>query len=394
MDKVDISILPNLLLPIERIYSSTKVTWDGWPTDFKRFLRNSLDWDSSPGWPWKKHYPTNRDLFGFDGVDLDDSRVAMVEYAAKQRWLELMDGPVADPIFCFIKPEPHKKSKVEKKAWRLISGVGLTDSIIDRILFGKWLDEMIRRWPEIPSKAGWSPQRGGFKWIARSFKQFGIEPASIDKSSWDWTVNEWHIALIENLIPRMIFGITDEWKRIFKNRMRATYHAGYPVFKMTCGCEFTQLVTGIQKSGCLGTIGFNSIAQVQDHLAAGGFEDDILYSLGDDTAQDKAIINGAYLEGLRSTGALVKEVDYGFPIVFGGHRFDEETCVPAYRSKHMFILHHLNPKFAFETLDSYRHLYALDDEVGAYLEQQALRLFGPSNLLSREYLRDWYLAME
>lgn len=389
---VEIENLPDVVNTLERIYISTKVIWDGWPDDFGKFLRESLDWNASPGWPWKKHYPTNRDLFLFDGVNLDETRVAMVEYAVRQRWNALLKGVEADPIFLFIKPEPHKISKVLKKSWRLISGVGLTDTLVDRILYGKWLDEMIKRWPEIPSKAGWSPQQGGFKWMARAFR--GKTPVSIDKSAWDWTVNEWHVGVIERLVPRMIFGTNETWRTIFRNRMRAMFHAGYPRFKENCGCEFVQQVTGIMKSGCLGTIGFNSILQQADHLAAGGSEFDLFFCLGDDTVQEDTGVDEEYMRRLKKTGAIVKEVDVGFPIKFGGHEFDENSCVPAYRSKHMYALHHLNPKFSAETLDSYRHLYALDDEVSEFLEHQTLMIHGPTGMPSRQYLCDWYLAME
>lgn len=323
---------------------------------------------------------------------MDTARVKMIEDAVVRRWNELLDEPTADPIFLFVKPEPHKKSKVEKRSWRLISGVGITDNIIDRILYGDWLDCMIRKWIEIPSKAGWAPQRGGFNWISKAFR--GVEPMCIDKSSWDWTVQGWHVDVLQQLIPRMIFGTTEEWQRVFDNRIKAMFYPGVPRFKTTCGCEFVQLVKGILKSGGLGTIGFNSILQFADHLAIGGSEKSIFFSLGDDTAQESEQRNDIYLEALKETGALVKEVDFGFPLRFGGHDMHEGFCTPAYRQKHAFELHYLDTKVAFETIESYRHLYALDPEVSIYLEQQALKMFGPSNVLSRQYLRDWYLALE
>lgn len=377
---------------LERIYSCTKVSYNGWPSDFGKFIRDSVDWNSSPGWPWKRSYPTNRDLFGFDGVAVLPERVAMVEAAVYQRWMDLTSRPVADPIHLFIKQEPHKKSKAEKLSWRLISGVGLTDSLVDRLLYGNWLDKLIESWPEIPSKAGWAPQLGGFKWLSKAFR--GKTPVSIDKSSWDWTVNSWHVNVIKRLVPRMIFGRGDGWDSVFENRILALYGAGHPIFKPSCGCEFVQLVDGIQKSGMLATIGFNSIWQVAVHLAAGGTEDQLLFSLGDDTVQEKPRDLTGYVEKLSKVGALVKEVDVGWPIVFGGHKITEDVCLPAYRGKHMFALSYLDEKVGFETLESYRHLYALDDEVSPFLEQLVIRKYGVKNVLSREYLRDWYLAME
>jgi hypothetical protein len=379
-------------MPLERVYAPTKVVWKGWPQDFRQFILKTTEWQASPGWPWKKHYPTNKDLFLFDGLNVDPGRVVMVEEAVKRRWNELLDGPVADPIFLFVKPEPHKLSKVEKRSWRLISGVGITDTIIDRILYGDWLNKLVEKWQEIPSKAGWAPQMGGYKWIAKAFR--GKEPMCIDKSSWDWTVQKWHVDVIRALIPRMHFGVTAEWQKVLDNRLTALYHAGIPRFKTTCGCEFVQLVTGIQKSGMLGTIGFNSIWQFADHLAVGGGEDDLFFSLGDDTAQEAMARTDIYMDALKTTGALVKEVDFGFPLVFGGHQITEGRSVPSYRAKHAFSLHYLEDKVAFETLESYRHLYAMDEEFSEYLEQQTIRMFGPANVMSQQYLRDWYQALE
>lgn len=391
-EKYNPETLRPVIMPLERVYAATKVVWKGWPEDFSKFVRDHVEWQSSPGWPWKKHYPTNKDLFLFDGINVDPGRVRMVEEATKRRWRELLDGPEADPIFLFVKPEPHKRSKAEKRAWRLISGVGITDTLIDRILYGDWLDNMIQKWQYIPSKAGWAPQMGGFKWIAKAFR--GKQPMCIDKSSWDWTVQGWHVDVIRALIPRMLFGLTPEWRRVFENRITALYEPGIPRFKTSCGCEFVQLVRGIQKSGLLGTIAFNSIWQFAAHLAVGGDEHDLFFSLGDDTAQESLNLSELYVEALGSTGAIVKQVDFGFPMVFGGHDITEKMCRPSYRAKHAFELHYLEEKVARETLDSYRHLYALDDQFSEFLERQTIKMFGPADVLSREYLRDWYIALE
>lgn len=377
---------------LERTFCSTKIVWSGWPTDFHKFIRDSIDWNSSPGYPLKTRYPTNREVFGFNGVSCDATQLALVEMMVRNRWEELLEGPTADPIHLFIKPEPHKKAKIEKKAYRLISSVSLIDTIVDRILYGEWLDEVIKRWIETPSKAGWSPQQGGYRWMAKAFR--GLEPVSIDKSSWDWTVNSWHVDFLERLLPRMVFGRTEDWNIVFKNRMTATFRAGYPVFKTQCGCTFEQLVDGIMKSGMLATIILNTICQYGTHIAAGGSSKTLLMAIGDDTVQDGRYVTSEYIERLRKTGAIIKEQDWGWPIKFAGHEITENSCVPAYRAKHMFCLKYLDPKLAFETMESYRHLYALDDEVSVFLEKQALALFGPEDLLSREYLREWYESYE
>lgn len=384
--------LPQILNQLETTYSCTKVCAQGYPTDFEKLIREVVDWNASPGWPWRANYPTNRDLFLFDGVRCDAVRVKMVEAAVQQRLADLLEGPKADPIFVFIKPEPHKVSKRDKKSWRLISGVGLTDTLVDRLLYGNWLDKLVQKWNAVPSKAGWTPSGGGYLWMAKAFR--GQLPMSIDKSSWDWTVNKWHIDIIKQLIPRMVFRRSEQWDVIFKNRMSSLFDANQPVFKTRCGCEFTQLVDGIMKSGTLGTIGFNSIWQFASHIAIGGDPEEVFFSLGDDTTQEAVRLRERYVEMLQKTGCIVKEIDVGFPIKFGGHEFSEDGCVPAYRAKHMFNLLYLDPKVARETMDSYQHLYALDPEVLDFLQERIVDLFGVEAVLSKEYLEYWYKSLE
>jgi len=395
IERLDIESLKStnfIVDQLELAYQKTKIEYRGWPQDYAKFIRDSVDWNASPGWPWKRNYPTNRDLFLFDGVQCDPLRVAMVEMAVRQRWLDLITGPKSDPIYCFVKPEPHKISKVQKKSWRLISGVGLTDTLVDRILYGDWLDAMIKNWAEIPSKAGWTPSGGGFLWMAKTFR--GRKPVSIDKSAWDWTVNYWHVSIIERLVPRMIVGRDSEWDYVFSNRIQSMFMAGNPVFKMQCGCEFTQLVTGIMKSGCLGTIAFNSIWQYASHLAVGAPPHSLLYSLGDDTVQEEMNNMQYYVEMLGKTGAEIKEIDAGYPIKFGGHTFDLGGCVPSYRNKHLFSMKYLEDNVMLETLVSYQHLYALDPNMLRFIQTVMVRYFGPTSILSQDYLKNWYLALE
>lgn len=377
---------------LELLYKSTKIEYSGWPKHFHTFIRQNVDWNASPGWPWKRNYPTNRDLFLFDGAMCDPLRVAMVEQAVRTRWEELKQAPKADPIFCFVKPEPHKKSKAEKKSWRLISGVGLTDTLVDRILYGEWLERLVKSWPDIPSKAGWAPSGGGYRWLAKTFR--GRTPLSIDKSAWDWTVNFWHVSIIERLIPRMIVGRDSDWNAVFSNRIQSLFMAGHPVFKFQCGCEFTQLITGIMKSGCLGTIGFNSIWQMAAHIAVGADPTMVFHSLGDDTAQEMINPLNLYIEAIARTGAEVKEYDVGNPVKFGGHEFSETCCKPAYRNKHLYSLKYVEEKVLRETLDSYQHLYALDRDMLRFIQTVMVKNYGPSSILSREYLENWYEGRE
>ncbi len=382
-----------LLRRMEDLFGPSKVVMGGWPEDFEKFVIKSVDWNASPGWPWRQWAPTNRDVFGFDGLRCDPVKLKMVEQAVARRWVQLESEPEADPIYIFIKPEPHKISKKLKKSWRLISSVGLTDTLIDRILYGNWLDKMIDVCLEIPAKAGWTPQRGGYKWMSKVFRN--SQPLSIDKSCWDWTVLEWHVRFLERFVPCMVLFTNSEWKTVFLNRMKALFYKGEVKYKLNCGCVFTQLVTGIQKSGCLGTIGFNSLWQAADKEVATNFEDTILFSLGDDTVEEQPKMPlQHYLNNLRRTGAIVKEYDLGFPIKFGGHEFTETTCVPSYTAKHMYNLLHLDEQVAEETLTSYQFLYGFEENIRPFVQKLALEVAGPPAVLSDNYLWNWYTGID
>jgi len=349
---------------------------------------------ASPGWPYKRQYGTNKDLFGWDGFKAKEERLAMVVSAAESRLKQLEEEPVADPIYLFVKPEPHKLKKKKLGAWRLISGVGLIDTLVDRALYGHLLDRLTGKYRTVPSKGGWAPQRGGYRLIQRSF----VNPMAIDKSAWDWTVQEWMVEVLREVLPRLIVGVTEGWRNMLANRFVALYSLA--VFKPQCGCEFAQLVTGIQKSGCLGTLAFNSIWQYACHVLAlsrGKLADPgAFFCLGDDTIQESfsnPMATERYMAELAHTGCVVKEADFGWPTTFAGHKIAREdvacTCEPAYTSKHLYGLRFLNEETRKETLISYQQLYALKPDF-LELVQKILVREDVSLVTSRERLEWWY----
>ncbi len=118
--------------------------------------------------------------------------------------------------------------------------------------------------------------------------------------------------------------------------------------------------------------------------------------MGDDTVQETVPNLEEYLNRLSKTGCIVKEVDVGMPIKFGGHEFSEQGCVPSYRGKHMFNLLYLNdnPTIEKSTLESYQHLYSLDKQPLRFLHNLVIDFYGPESVLSEEYLEDWYRKLE
>ena len=70
-----------------------------------------------------------------------------------------------DPIKVFVKQEPHKMSKIKQERYRLISGVSLVDTLVDRLLL-QWLAQnVVEHVGETPSRIMISSIVGNFKLI-------------------------------------------------------------------------------------------------------------------------------------------------------------------------------------------------------------------------------------
>jgi len=369
--------------------------------EFEQMVLETVDWTTSPGWPYRDSFSTNGELFGWDGVGVRPDRVMMMQEAVKQR-IDVLRGDIeADPIYLFIKPEPHTKRKLDMGAYRLISGVGVIDRLVDEILYGRFLAKMVKNWEVIPNKAGWTPQMGGYRWVLDRI----VKPAAVDKSAWDWTMQGWIVKILEKLLVRLMkfrkirgSDVMEEYERILKNRFMALFL--YPTYKTAGGNVVEQRVYGIQKSGCLGTIGFNSIAQVALHLLAvirSVAPVPLPMALGDDTIQDIHQLKreewDRYIEELGKTGCIIKEVEYRF--LFAGHEMFRTHVEPCYREKHLYTLIYAGGEELPELLMSYQFLYgySLDQDMRDVI-LELIRQYNPLQERSEAYIRNWYRGDE
>lgn len=341
-----------------------------------------IDWDSTPGCcSLKALGTTNREIFGWDGVSCDPERVEFVRGAVRARFDQLARGErVADPLNVFIKREPVKKSKEEKGAYRLISGVSLIDCLVDRILFGWLLRVCLDTVLETPSMIGWSPIRGGWRFITRFFA--GKPVVSIDKQAWDWTVIEWMIKDFITFLKALPYNPPQWWLDMVQLRMELLYR--YAVFQFQDGTVLEQGEWGIQKSGSLLTIILNTVLQIMLHYRARPKKKTKILGMGDDTSQEEPDDLDGYIKALERLGPKIKEAKVQHWVEFAGFAFLQKSCVPAYWKKHMYTLKYSeNP---VETLQSYQILYAHDPEMFAYLEAELAR-FGARYALPRHWCR-------
>lgn len=289
----------------------------------------------------------------------------------------LGEQDVADPIFVFVKPEPHKVAKLEEGRLRLISAVSLVDTMVDRVLFG-WLGKAILdNVGKTPVYVGWSPALGGWRTIAQLFSS---EVLCVDKSAWDWTVPDFLVDALLELVLSLQVDRPPWWESLVRARFRLLFEK--PVYRFQDGFEIAQANKGVMKSGCYLTIILNSFGQLLLHacvmLEMGlSPEYSLPIILGDDTAQElRNLPLQEYIANIESYGFKVK-YEVRKDVEFAGFIYRADSCTPAYFKKHLYRME-FSENLA-EYLESMQMLYAYHP-AGAFFRKVANKLAPQSSL--------------
>lgn len=318
---------------------------------FQHFTRvvENLDWSSSPGYPYLLTYSTNALMFQVVDGKPSIEALTRVWGLVSQRLL----NRDADPVRLFVKPEPHKQSKLDSHRYRLISSVSVIDQIVDHMIFGDFNKAVINNYMMLPSKVGWSPYKGGWK-IVPAFRMIAT-----DKTAWDWTVKEWLVNSefeVRRELCRTRGELYRDWINLAAWRYKKLYYDN--VFVTSGGHMLRQKEPGVVKSGCVNTIVTNSIMQSIIHHRACmdiGEMPRPLWSMGDDTLQYPQRDMQKYLEAL-SRYCLVKESSN--KTEFAGNSFETGGIIePLYHAKHCFNLLHVDPNLKSDIALAYSLLY-------------------------------------
>ena len=306
-----------------------------------------LNFAATPGIPFNRVYPTNKDLFKFDGIRCCPYRLEMMwqHVSAAVRSLEWQ------PFKLLIKDEPLPVQKLEVGRFRLLFVGSVVDQIVDHMLYDDFNNAEIETFSSHPTKAGWVPQFGGYTQLRQAYR----DPYSLDKSLWDWTAPGW-VFDVEKEFRSMTVRADPEWERVHASRFEYCFERAKIVF--TDGTIVEQTTPGLMKSGLLNTISVNSRAQLMLHLLASRRSNQPaarLDALGDDTLQEGKPTE-EYISQLAALGPIVKQIKQGAE--FGGT--DLDTGVPLYWAKHVVTL--LFSQNLEETLTSYESNYSLADE--------------------------------
>lgn len=299
---------------------------------------------SSPGYPYMVQYSSNASFFGYDNGKFDEGR----KWAIYRMVIERLRVRDSDPIRLFIKPEPHKESKRQKKAWRLISSVSVVDQIVDHLLFDGFNQKIQENHVYQVPQVGWAPVKQG--WM-----HMPIQGVAMDKSGWDWTVLPWLPELVLQLRVSLCNNLTQEWLELASWRYNSLF--GEPLLVTSGGHLLKQRQPGVMKSGCVNTIVDNSI--MQDILnkvveCRTGLCSPWMMTMGDDTLQSNPGDIKGYVSELKKY-CVVKDVVFG--VEFAGFRFYLDRIEPLYTAKHCFTMLHLEEHLAEETAAAYALLY-------------------------------------
>ena len=344
---------------------------------FKTLVDETLDPTSSPGHPWMRYGSTNSEVFKYCPLRGYTSRLDELKNSVEIRVGTLLTQPDMDVINLFIKPEPHKQKKVDSKMWRLISGISVTDQLVAQMLL--W--DMLVETSDCPgihgNLIGWGLfQFGGTSFLRSRVPREHLQSA--DKSSWDWTMQEWTAEVFIEVLLWVNDHLTESQRTVLKNhctavlgqaRFEAKGRKGYVPPSMKSGWKCT----------ILGNCWMQQILHVLAGIRAGYTDQQILSSMplamGDDTIQKKQ--PERYWKELARTGCILKEVNdhpVGEPFEFVGFNFHEGQYQPCYKAKHAFLVHHVDIENQESVLRAYQWLYLFDENRLKAIQQWARSL--------------------
>lgn len=339
-----------------------------------------------------KYGSTNAEIFKYENGSFDAGRLMLVRTCVLDRINKYLLGKdCGDNIKVFIKQEPHKVSKLLEERYRIISGVSIIDSLIDRMLFMDFCHSVIDNVLTHPMMIGWAPLKDGVEAFHYMMGGHYPEYVCLDKSAWDWTMPYWLLKHLYEIIVQMHSYVPSYWKLLVFSRFKALYVK--PKWQFKDGSIIEQKVPGIQKSGCYLTIVLNSMAQLYLHVVVSNRMqlslNDPFLCLGDDTIQvlERSKID-EYVHHLETMGFKVK-VTISSDAQFCGFIIKRSSFHPEYRDKHAFVLKHLtlDKENALSALQSYQVIYCCDEEVLRFLREIAVRRSLPKAIVSERNLR-------
>lgn len=366
------------------VRSSQPPEWCGYD-NFCRVVRD-LDFSSSPGYPYLRTAPTIREWLGFNGVTFNQERLDILWAEVKEILHDAREEKEDFEVLwrCFIKQEPHKKSKAENKRWRLIMCAPLALQVVWQMVTSKMNNKIIERAYDLPTQQGMVLPFGGWKLFYQQWKSKRLS-CSMDMSAWDWTYPSWLFDDVREFRHQM----TDA-DELWHKTLDYLYANAFGRCKviLSDGRIFQQLYPGIMKSGVVSTISDNGIGgyALHCHVAIDMDVKDMETAVfvGDDKLASEEFMNSK--EAIEKYGVRLKTITP--TIEFVGNEWSESGIRPMYIGKHVFNLLHSSEDNVVDMLDSYLRLHSHSD-FRLFLRWIIKRMGWQDSFYSDWYYRFW-----
>lgn len=253
-------------------------------------------------------------------------------------WREPVPDGICDDCKPFIKDEPTKWAKLTEGRQRVIMSFSLEDQVVDRMLFGHWIEPEVNDPLKTVQKGGWSVLPTGYQLLLAAMPD-ERRCLATDMSAWDFTVPSWAIDMYLEFKLAQSYH-SPEHVAMIRARFAYLYGEGF-VFRLPNGARWRQNFAGMMKSGSLLTLSMNSFIQGLFHYLAcirTGQDPGVAWAMGDDfLAYLDALFNVAAYDAEKARlGGIVK-----FSVrrrEFAGMLVKHNACEPLWQDKHKFTL--------------------------------------------------------
>jgi hypothetical protein len=292
--------------------------------------------------------------------------------------IEIICAGLADAVRVFIKQEPHKRSKLVDKRYRLIFAVSLVDSLLERVVYQKRCKFEIESWATCPSKPGMGADDEGLSSLRAQLLDLLGKGCILDTdvSGWDWQLKWWimYCGLFVDFIVMEVPPNSDYFEIMFNHELCAAR----PVFSLSDGTLLQLIRALIMLSGRFVTSFRNSKCRVFIAKLAGSHK---AMAMGDDCCEglpvDLVDVVLSRYASFGYEGKIEHRVSTSIEgVVFCSNLFYDRSAEPVNWLRTVFrYLSNPSPTLAHfaQFMFEVRHLRDLTPQQAKVLEDRALR---------------------
>jgi hypothetical protein len=233
-----------------------------------KFCDTRINRSASPGYPLAHFYPTNQILWekaSYILVDLVHERLQLLMHTnftvLPTCPIKLWKMGLRDICRTFIKTEALKRKKIDQGLARLISSIGVVDSLCEKFLFQYICESNVENWRDSAAKPGLGFTDEHNEIMIDYVNKIFDKIKSSDMEGYDWSIlRHDHEAYLHHCIYRTK-NPSVKWLRAVRVIMYCIIHQ---LYAFSDGTLFVleQLIRGIQTSGQFNTTSTNTFVRI------------------------------------------------------------------------------------------------------------------------------------